>query len=111
MGKYSVCRTEKAATTSLLWADDLRLGWCESRGVARVQVVYDYTRAEARLVRRRGPAEQVIATGLEHGYVYSGLVPMLLGDEVVLQWRVAPSQLVGWSEVAELSLGEHRICQ
>lgn len=95
----------------MMWVDDLRLGWCEPEGAAHVQVVYDYVDAEARLVLRRGAAEQVLTTGLERDYARSLVVAMFQGDEVVLQWRAAPSKLVGRSEVAEMCLREHVLCR
>lgn len=99
-------RTEKAVLHGVTWTDDIAVEWSGPTGPCLVKAVLDYTRADARLVLRRGPNEMILASGLGQKMSHVEKYALEDGDEVVLQWRALTPSEMAESEVAELTIEE-----
>jgi len=106
MKRYAVGRNEQAHVAEVTWTDDVMVEWAGPDALCRVQAVLDYQDADVRLVLRRGPNEQVLASGLDKEFTYTGKHALAEGDEVVLQWRAWVPSDAGVSEVVELVIEE-----
>lgn len=99
-------RHEKIVLTAVTWTDDVQVEWAGPEGVCEVSASLDYYHADARIILRRGPNEQVLASGLGEKWSYKGRYALADGDAVVLQWRALTPAVGAVSEVAELSIEE-----
>jgi hypothetical protein len=106
MRRYSVGRNETAKVTQVTWTDDAVVEWPGPEATCFVQAVLDYQDADVRLLLRRGPSEQVLASGLGREFTYNGKHALAEGDEVVIQWRALVPSVDGLSNVVELTVEE-----
>lgn len=106
MKRYAVGRNEQVHVTQVTWTDDVVVEWPGPGATCSVQAVLDYQDADVRLLLRRGPNEQVLASGLGREFTYNGKHTLAEGDEVVIQWRALVPSVDGRSDVVELTVEE-----